>query len=258
MRGGRNGLLVPRTGGRGPTGVQAQGAEPDDLDMFGTTVLPDCRPLLAGPDDLTLVFQPIVDLAGATIAGYAALARFPGTSGPDVWFAAAAECGLAAELQALAIHKALAAVPDLPEHTFLTVTVSPHLLGTTPVQTAFATRSDLRGVVVELSGPADREALRRDTESLRSRGGRIALDDAYLLRKGLETGADLAACMRLGIPLGQGWVLGPPTREFASLSADVVTLLRTQEARVWLTGDPVTPIHPGSVAPIPDRRGAHS
>jgi EAL domain-containing protein (putative c-di-GMP-specific phosphodiesterase class I) len=76
--------------------------------------LPDCRPLLADPDDLTLVFQPIVDLAAATIAGYEALARFPGTAGPDVWFAAAAEAGLAAELEALAIHKALDIVPDLP------------------------------------------------------------------------------------------------------------------------------------------------
>ena len=83
--------------------------------MLGTRMagLPDCRPLLADPDDLTLVFQPIVDLAGATVAGYEALARFPGAAGPDVWFAAAAEAGVAAELEALAIHKALAAVPAL-------------------------------------------------------------------------------------------------------------------------------------------------
>jgi hypothetical protein len=33
--------------------------------MLGTRTarLPDCRPLLADPYDLTLVFQPIVDLA---------------------------------------------------------------------------------------------------------------------------------------------------------------------------------------------------
>src|SRR5215204_889217 len=109
--------------------------------MLGTrtTRLPDCRPLLADPDDLTLVFQPIVDLAGATVAGYEALARFPGTSGPDVWFAAAAEAGVAAELEALAIHKALAAVPALPADTFLTVNVSPHLLGTPAVEAALGT-----------------------------------------------------------------------------------------------------------------------
>src|SRR4051812_25264020 len=78
--------------------------------MLGTRTagLPDCRPLLADPEDLSLVFQPIVDLAAATVAGYEALARFPGVAGPDAWFAAAAEAGIAAELEALAIHKALA------------------------------------------------------------------------------------------------------------------------------------------------------
>jgi EAL domain len=101
-----------------------------------TRDLPDCHPLLADPDDLTLVFQPIVDLAAATVAGYEALARFPGTAGPDVWFAAAADCGLAAELEALAVTKALAAVPLLPDGTFLTISVSPHLLGSAPVQDA--------------------------------------------------------------------------------------------------------------------------
>jgi EAL domain-containing protein (putative c-di-GMP-specific phosphodiesterase class I) len=65
--------------------------------MPGTRVLslPDCRPLLADADDLQLAFQPIVDLAGATVAGYEVLSRFPGTAGPDVWFAAAADAGVA-------------------------------------------------------------------------------------------------------------------------------------------------------------------
>src|SRR4051795_10766849 len=121
--------------------------------MLGATTvsLPDCRPLLSDPDDLTLVFQPIVDLAAATVAGYEALARFPGTAGPEVWFAAAEEAGIAAELEALAIHKALAVVPDLPADTFLTVNVSPHILGCRPVQEALATRPDLHRVVVELT-----------------------------------------------------------------------------------------------------------
>ena len=89
-----------------------------------TQAWPDCRPLLADPDDLTLVFQPIV---------------------------AAAEAGLAAELEALAIHKALDAVTDLPANTFLTVNVSPHILGSAPVQAALAARTDLHRVVVELT-----------------------------------------------------------------------------------------------------------
>jgi EAL domain-containing protein (putative c-di-GMP-specific phosphodiesterase class I) len=159
--------------------------------MLGTRTahLPDCRPLLADPDDLTLVFQPIVDLAAATVAGYEALARFPGSAGPDVWFAAAAEAGVAAELEALAIHKALAAVPALPPDTFLTVNVSPHLLGSAPVQEALASRPDLRRVVVELTEHTpvhDLAALGRQTEELRARGALIALDDAGSGYSGLQ------------------------------------------------------------------------
>src|SRR5215218_564767 len=159
--------------------------------MLGTRTarLPDCRPLLADPDDLTLVFQPIVDLAAATVAGYEALARFPGAAGPDVWFAAAAEAGIAAELEALAIHKALAAVPDLPADTFLTVNVSPHILGSAPVQAALATRPDLRRVVVELTEHTpvhDLEVLRRQCDELRVRGALIALDDAGSGYSGLQ------------------------------------------------------------------------
>src|SRR6478752_10534983 len=159
--------------------------------MLGTRTgrLPDCRPLLADPGDLTLVFQPIVDLAAATVAGYEALARFPGSAGPDVWFAAAAEAGIAAELEALAIHKALAAVPALPPNTFLTVNVSPHILGSRPVQEALATRPDLHRVVVELTEHTpvqDLDALRRQCDELRTRGALIALDDAGSGYSGLQ------------------------------------------------------------------------
>jgi EAL domain-containing protein (putative c-di-GMP-specific phosphodiesterase class I) len=154
-----------------------------------TRGLPDCRPLLADPDDLTLVFQPIVDLARARVAGYEALARFPGTAGPDVWFAAAADAGIAAELEALAIRKALAAVPDLPPDTFLTVNVGPHLLGARPVQEALATRPELHRVVVELTEHApvrDLGALRVQVAALRARGALVALDDTGSGWSGLQ------------------------------------------------------------------------
>jgi EAL domain-containing protein (putative c-di-GMP-specific phosphodiesterase class I) len=159
--------------------------------MLGTRTptLPDCRPLLADPDELTLVFQPIVELATATVAGYQALARFPGTAGPDVWFAAATEAGVAAELEALAIHKALAVVPMLPRDTFLTVDVSSHLLGSAPVQEALASRPDLHRVVVELTEHVpvhDLPALRRQCDELRRRGALIALDGAGSGYSGLQ------------------------------------------------------------------------
>jgi hypothetical protein len=129
--------FLPRAGEEPDAGSSAGGPGTDGKDMLGmrTAGLPDCRPLLADPDDLSLVFQPIVDLAAATVADYEALARFPGVAGPDVWFAAAAEAGIAAELEALAIHKALAAVPSLPPDTFLTVNVSPTCSGRSPSRT---------------------------------------------------------------------------------------------------------------------------
>jgi EAL domain-containing protein (putative c-di-GMP-specific phosphodiesterase class I) len=146
--------------------------------IFRSAVLPDCRPLLADPDDLTLVFQPIVDLAAARVVGYEALSRFPGTSSPDVWFAAAQDAGLGPELEALALHKALAARAYLPPNTFLTVKVSPHLLGTAPVQDAFRSVPDLRLVVVELTehaAVADVAALGREVDALRARGALVAV-----------------------------------------------------------------------------------
>src|SRR5947209_6678571 len=146
---------APSSIGAGPPFVRSRSSasEPIRIDMQGTRVisLPDCRPLLADPDDLTLVYQPIVDLAAARVVGYEALSRFPGTAGPDVWFAAAADAGLAPELESLAVYKALATVDGLPADTFLTVNVSPHLLGNPQLQEALAVRDDLHRVVIELT-----------------------------------------------------------------------------------------------------------
>jgi EAL domain-containing protein (putative c-di-GMP-specific phosphodiesterase class I) len=251
-----------------------------------TALLPDCRPLLADPGDLTLVFQPIVDLTDATVSGYRALARFPGTAGPDVWFAAAEDAGVRAELEALAVHKALTAVDALPAHMFLMIGVSASLLCSVPVQRALATRSGLEHVVVELSERIpgeDLPALREACDELRRRGARIALDDtgsgssglrqltalrphvvtldaalvadadpvdaglagmlgevagridARLLADGLETPAELAACARLGVALGQGWLLGRPAPTFQPLSPAAITLVQAQAVRAGLT-----------------------
>ncbi len=96
---------------------------------------------------------------------------------------------MAAELEALALHKALAAVPGLPPNTFLTVNVSPHLLGAPAVQQALATRPELHRVVVELTEHTpvdDLDMLRRQCDDLRRRGALIALDDAGSGYSGLQ------------------------------------------------------------------------
>jgi EAL domain-containing protein (putative c-di-GMP-specific phosphodiesterase class I) len=238
-------------------------ARADETGMLGTRTLglPDCRPLLSDPDDLTLVFQPIVDLAAATVAGYQALARFPGTAGPAPWFAAAAEVGVAAELEALAVHKALAVVPALPADTFLTVSVSLHLLGSTPVREALGARDDLHRVVVELTGHTpvdDLELLRRQCDDLRSRGALIALDDAGSGYSGLQQLAALrpqvvtldrtlvgdtdpvrvALAGMLGEFAGRidAWLLADGVETVAELAA--FARLGVPLARGWLLGRP--------------------
>ena len=63
---------------------------------------------LAQPDALRVHFQPIVDLARGVVAGYEALSRFAGPPQltPDVWFRAAHDHGLGAELEARAREEA--------------------------------------------------------------------------------------------------------------------------------------------------------
>jgi EAL domain-containing protein (putative c-di-GMP-specific phosphodiesterase class I) len=206
-----------------------------------TSTLParwDCRPLLAGEDDLTVVFQPIVDLASATVAGYEALARFPGTASPEVWFAAAHEAGLGAELEALALRKALAAVPDLPPNTFLTVNVSPHLLGTAPVMAALAAPATLRRVVVELTEhmpTPDLAVLREQTAALRGRGALIAIDDAGSGYAGLQQLAEVRPQL---VKLDRALVAGADTDPVKAALAEMVGTF-TSRIDAWLLAEGV-------------------
>ena len=128
-------------------------------------------------------FQPIVDTARGTVAGYEALARFPGSAGirPDHWFAAAYAAGVGAELEAQALRAALSARPALPPDCFLTVNVGPDAVGSAPVAAVLAEEGDLRGVVVELTEQAevtDYDALLRALAPVRAAGALLAVDDA--------------------------------------------------------------------------------
>ena len=250
--------------------------------MIGTRAgsLPDCRPLLADPGDLTLVFQPIVDLAAATVAGYEALARFPGTAGPDVWFAAAADAGLAAEVEALLVHKALSRLPWVPAGRLLIVPVRASLLASGPVQEAFGSRPRLDGLVVEVRTDAtdvDALALARDTAPLRALGARLGLAaDAHplpsaeppsvvvvdrdtvtsagagdvpgaipgaprVLADGIDTPQDLTAALRCGAALARGRLFGAPLATYGALASSVTELVRIHRTRMRLL-DPVLPL----------------
>ena len=213
-----------------------------------TSTLPhrwDCRPLLAGAEDLTVVFQPIVDLGAATVAGYEALARFPGTASPEVWFAAAGEAGLRPELEALALRRALAALPDLPPDTFLTVNVSPDLLDSPPVAAALAEPATLRRVVVELTEhlpTRDLAALRAQTAALRGRGALIAIDDAGTGWSGLQQIAEVRPQL---VKLDSSLVRGADTDPVRSALAEMIGAF-TRRIDAWLLAEGIET--PGELA----------
>lgn len=149
---------------------------PEDLDW-----------LLAG--GVTSHLQPVVDLARGSIAGYEALARFPGGPGPFEVFATARACGRGVEVEAAALRAALAAREALPENTFLTVNVGPDVVDVPLVREVWQEHPSLAGVVIELTEQVRIESyadLEPVLDELRSRGAMIAVDDAGAGYAGLQ------------------------------------------------------------------------
>ncbi len=141
-----------------------------------------------GIEAISIVFQPVVELATGRAGGFEALARFEREPrrGPDEWFAQAHRVGLGEELEALALRAALA-VQGRPEGTFLAVNVSPRALLSAPVRAALP--ADLTGVVIELTEHevfGAEGALEEELAALRARGARVALDDAGAGYAGLQ------------------------------------------------------------------------
>jgi hypothetical protein len=171
-------------------------------------------------------------------------------------------------------------VPSLPPDTFLTVNVSPHLLGSAPVQDALATRPDLRRVVVELTEHTpvhDLAALRRQTEELRARGALIALvlvgeqgEPIALLLADQRTAEVYTAPVSLRVhpttDIGEALqraLTRPPAQRFDPVictdpSGHVLGLLRVEDlASAALTSsDPGAPAS-GHCTARPRRQGVH-
>jgi len=136
--------------------------------------------VLEHPELLAMTFQPILDTDSGSTAGVEALARFyDGSSDPSMFFAEAHSAQLGIELELLAIEKALACLPRLPDAWFLTVNVGPETI----VSRQFAETLggvDARRVVMELTEHrrvADYAGLMRTLQTLRATGARLAIDD---------------------------------------------------------------------------------
>jgi EAL domain-containing protein (putative c-di-GMP-specific phosphodiesterase class I) len=154
---------------------------------------------LPGPEDLDAViggqglhaeFQPIIDLARASVVGYEALARFDGpVRSPLPWFESAAKHDRMAELEAAALRTSLDAHAILPVNTFLTVNIGPGSLDSPAVREVWADHPSLGGVIVELTEHERIDsyaALEPTLDQLRSAGALVAIDDAGAGYAGLQ------------------------------------------------------------------------
>ncbi len=135
---------------------------------------------------MTTVFQPIIDTNSALAVGAEALSRFPlarPTLETDKWFAAAHRVGLGTALELNSIRQAIAAAAEsLPNGLFLSVNISPATLLTGALNDVIHDSGwNPACLVVEITehvGVEDYEALTAQTEDLRRRGLRLAVDDA--------------------------------------------------------------------------------
>ena len=128
-----------------------------------------------------IVFQPIVDLRTGETCGVEALTRFDVDPwrAPDVWFEEAATVDLLVDLEIAVIRAAVAAIPQLPPNVYLSLNLSPQTLVARELRDILQTVSPDRLVVeiTEHAPVAEYEALTEPLAELRSRGGRLAVDD---------------------------------------------------------------------------------
>lgn len=187
-----------------------------------------------GGRNLQIVFQPALRLDTGGAEFIEALARFPSEprQSPDKWFAAAAEVGLGAELELLAMAEAIGHLPDLVGGLTMSLNVSPDTILTDGFEDVLA-RAPLDRIIIEIT---EHETVKRYAEMngklapLRERGLRIAVDDVGAgyssLRHILQIRPDL---IKLDMSLAQGIDRDPARRALAaaliSFSRDIGSVL---------------------------------
>jgi EAL domain-containing protein (putative c-di-GMP-specific phosphodiesterase class I) len=143
---------------------------------------------LINGEDLTMLVQPIVELATGTAHAYEALARFgqplPERS-PLHWFALAEQLGQRPALERACLRAALQLLPQRPDGTSLTVNLSaPVLIEADTIAMLQAAGDDsadeLAGLIIEITEETlvhgDMQLLDA-IQPLRARGVRLAVDD---------------------------------------------------------------------------------
>jgi EAL domain-containing protein (putative c-di-GMP-specific phosphodiesterase class I) len=129
--------------------------------------------------DVAVVYQPIVELATESKAGYEALTRFPDGRPPNEWFDEAHRVGLGIELELFALATILSSTPENLDG-FLSLNVSPLVVATPGIHLCLAARPRGCRLLVELTehdSIDDYQAIRAGIGQLRSVGIGVAIDD---------------------------------------------------------------------------------
>ena len=130
---------------------------------------------------MNMAFQPIVELATGRVVGHEALARIdsPRQRPPNEWFSDAESVGRLADLEQLAVSRALEGLPSLDLSTFLAVNVVPQTASGPELRRILAD-APLDRIVLELTEHAavtDYLQLTDTLAPLRAGGLRVAIDD---------------------------------------------------------------------------------
>jgi EAL domain-containing protein (putative c-di-GMP-specific phosphodiesterase class I)/CheY-like chemotaxis protein len=132
-------------------------------------------------DGVSMVFQPIMDLRTREVMGVEALARFRSfpLRPPNEWFAQAVTLELSVNLELATVRQSLAALPSIPAGAYLAVNCS-HRTASLPQLGEILDQHATRMVVeiTEHEAVEDYDSLVSALSSLRSRGVRLAIDDA--------------------------------------------------------------------------------
>ena len=133
-------------------------------------------------EGLSIVFQPIVELAGGEVVAAEALSRFalePCRS-PERWFAEAAAVNLGVELELAAMRAALANLDEVPVGARLSINLSPEALRAPQILELLASVPGDRLAVelTEHTPVVDYAALESALAGPRSRGVQLMIDDA--------------------------------------------------------------------------------
>jgi EAL domain-containing protein (putative c-di-GMP-specific phosphodiesterase class I) len=137
---------------------------------------------LIDTDRIRVALQPIVNITTGRMVGFEALARFK-AGPPNLVFEQAHTVGLREQLELLALHHCWQVLPLLPRECYLAVNLSPDVAvaGFTAPDQLDRLEIGLDRVVLEITehaAVASYETLRQGLADARTRGLRLAIDDA--------------------------------------------------------------------------------